>query len=153
MSRVSVSLSTSSDSDTQVTLTGARVSLTNLYTSGTVALGSGAVTASSKTASAISLFSPSDGNGTTDSGELENYLVVPQTIGNDARLTVTLSDASTYSLQLNTCTVSGGSTAITSWEGGKSYSYSVKLQKKQASFMAYVQSWSEKSSSFSTDDQ
>ena len=67
--------------------------------------------------------------------------MVPQTIGNDAKLIITLDDnGTTYSLQLNQCT-DGTGTAITTWTGGNKYTYAISLKKEQIQFRALVQDW------------
>ena len=72
--------------------------------------------------------------------KLDNYCVIPQSIGNDAVLTVKLADGTTYSLPLNTCKDSSGN-SITAWEQGRHYVYTITLTKGSISFRALVKEW------------
>jgi hypothetical protein len=130
MSNVVVCLETTKDASA-VDLTGAKVTLTNLANEGTIDLESGVVTASTtKIKEAV--------NASTS---FDNLIMVPQTIGNDAKLIITLDDdGTTYSLQLNQCT-DGTDTAITTWTGGNKYIYTISLKKEQIQFRALVQDW------------
>jgi hypothetical protein len=107
------------------------VTLTSLANEGTIDLESGVVTASTtKVEEAV--------NASTS---FDNLIMVPQTIGNDAKLIITLDDnGTTYSLQLNQCT-DGTDTAITTWTGGNKYTYTISLKKEQIQFRALVQDW------------
>lgn len=130
MSKVVISLKTTNDASA-VDLTGAKVTLTSLANEGTIDLESGVVTASTtkveETVNASTSF--------------DNLIMVPQTIGNDAKLIITLDDnGTTYSLQLNQCT-DGTGTAITTWTGGNKYTYTISLKKEQIQFRALVQDW------------
>ena len=130
MSNVVISLKTTSDASA-VDLTGAKVTLTSLANKGTIDLESGVVEASTtKVEKAV--------DASTD---FSNLIMVPQTIGNDAKLIITLDDdGTTYSLQLNQCT-DGTDTAITTWTGGNKYTYTISLKKEQIQFRALVQDW------------
>ena len=130
MSKVVISLETTNDASA-VDLTGAKVTLTSLANEGTIDLESGVVTASTtKVEEAV--------NASTS---FDNLIMVPQTIGNDAKLIITLDDnGTTYSLQLNQCT-DGTGTAITTWTGGNKYTYAISLKKEQIQFRALVQDW------------
>ena len=66
--------------------------------------------------------------------------MVPQTIGNGSKLTITLSDGTTYSLQLNTCK-NASDNAISTWEGGHQYTYTISLSKEEIKFRALVKDW------------
>ena len=130
MSKVVISLETTNDASA-VDLTGAKVTLTSLANEGTIDLESGVVTSSTtKVEEAV--------NASTS---FDNLIMVPQTIGNDAKLIITLDDnGTTYSLQLNQCT-DGTGTAITTWTGGNKYTYTISLKKEQIQFRALVQDW------------
>ena len=54
--------------------------------------------------------------------------------------TITLADGTTYKLQLNQC-LDGTDTAITKWERGKSYTYTVHLELEEVSYRALVKDW------------
>ena len=71
--------------------------------------------------------------------------MIPQTITDDAKLIVELSDGTTYSLQLNKCL--NGSTAITKWESGNKYTYTITLKKEEVQFRALVEKWTENTGS------
>lgn len=131
MSRLSVKLETSSDA-AAVTLTGATIKITNLATSGTYNIVNATVSAGSPAAIMLE-GKPSD---------FTEY-VVPQTIGNDARLIITLADGTTYSLQLNKCVLTGTETVVNKWTKGKSYTYTIHLEKETATFRALVKEWDE----------
>ena len=129
MSNVVINLATTND-DSKVDLTGAKVTLTNLYTEGTIDLATGVITPNgSKVAEAVP--------ATT---EYNNLIMIPQGITDDAKLTVTLSDETTYSLQLNKCEDSSKN-AITTWARGNKYTYTITLQKESVKFRALVQDW------------
>lgn len=130
MSNVVVNLTTTDDASA-VELTGASVTMSNLYTDGSIDIATGVVTNGS-TQSAVAV-----------SGET---IMVPQTIGDDVKLVITLADGTTYSLQLNTCTDTGGA-AITSWAGGNRYTYTISLQKEAILFRVLVQDWVQKTGS------
>ena len=88
MSKVVISLETTNDASA-VDLTGAKVTLTSLANEGTIDLESGVVTASTtKVEEAV--------NASTS---FDNLIMVPQTIGNDAKLIITLDD--NVSVQVN----------------------------------------------------
>ena len=135
MSAVSVTLKTSTDASA-VDLTGAKVSLTNLYTAGTVDIATGAVTAcGSKAEKAVD-----------ETTVYDNLIMVPQTIADNAKMVITLSDGTTYSLQLNECT-DGLDSPVAEWESGKRYTYTISLKKEGIRLRALVQDWTAKSGS------
>lgn len=140
LSKITVTLETAeggvSSTSPAVDLTGASISLSNLAASGTIAIENGSVTPGDLSSDAISSLR-SD----------QEYIVIPQTIGNDAKLTVTLADGTTYSLQLNTCVQTGGTTPIGTWERGKHYTYTIHLEKEQITFRALVKEWEVKNGS------
>lgn len=135
MSAVSVTLKTSTDASA-VDLTGAKVTLTNLYTAGMVDIATGAVTAGgSKAEKAVD-----------ESIAFDNLIMVPQVIDNSSRLIITLADGTTYSLQLNECT-DGLDSPVAEWESGNRYTYTVSLRKEEVRLRALVQDWTAKSGS------
>jgi hypothetical protein len=149
MSKVKFVLETESATDTnaKVNLNGATITISNISTTGTISKETGDITPGAKITAAIS--------GLLSNGE---YIVIPQTIGNDAKLTITLTDGTTYSLQLNTCkpitegsgTVEAPYTygdAIGEWKRGESYTYTIHLEKEQITFRALIKNWDEKTGS------
>ena len=149
MSKVTFNLETASAAtEAQVNLTGAKIAVTNLYTRGTINIDDGEI---SKT--------DGDKNTITDpltsaaiplqAAPISNLIVIPhETIGNDAKVIITLADGTTYSLQLNLCKDDNGTpenpnddTAIGTWARGKHYTYTIHLEKEQILFRAVVKDW------------
>lgn len=134
MSKLCVNLETSDDAAAKVDLAGATIKITNLAKTGTYSIVNGSVSTGSK-ADVMLEGQPS--------GFIE--YVVPQTIGDDARLIITLADGTTYSLQLNQC-VDTNSTddpkaPVSTWTSGKSYTYTIHLEKEKITFRALVKNW------------
>jgi hypothetical protein len=128
MSKIAFDLTTS-DGDDKVELDDAIISISYLYTDGTISIADGAILGNTSTEAAIS-----------DLKENIAVIVLPQTISNDAIVTITLKDGSTkYKIQLNTCTA--GTTPITAWERGKSYTYTITVKKEAVQFRALIQDW------------
>lgn len=136
LSKLTINL-TSPEGASNVDLTDATISVTNLYTAGTINLHDGSVTVStlnteSETLTNAAIFS--------NSASISNLLVVPQTIGNNSQIIITLSDA-VYRLQLNQCKITSSETAIGTWEGGKDYNYTITVAKEAVKFSVQVQDW------------
>ena len=66
--------------------------------------------------------------------------MVPQTIGDNAKLVITLADGTTYSLLLNTCEDKDGK-AVTDWYSGNLYEYTITLKKEEIQFRVMVKDW------------
>ncbi len=130
MSNVVVELSTSTDAASEVNLTDATVIMSNLYTNGKIDIAGGTV----------SVPDDSEKSTVTVSGET---IMVPQTIGDTSKMTITLKDGTTYSLQLNTCTckINGVDTPIASWAGGSKYTYKIYLEKEAMKFSVTITGW------------
>lgn len=128
MSKLCINLETTDDA-AKVNLEGATIKITNLATDGTFNIVNGSVSAGSTTETMLS----GKPSGFTE-------YVVPQSIGNDARLIITLADGTTYSLQLNECTTTDDS-VVTTWEKGKFYTYTIHLEKEKITFRALVKDW------------
>ena len=127
MNNVVINLTTSDDAS-KVDLTGAKITLTNLYKDGTVDIKSGDIThGSTKAEKAV------------DESTDYNLVMIPQEIGDNAKLIITLTDGTTYSLQLNQCT--DGTAAVTEWERGNKYTYSISLKKEEVQFRALIKEW------------
>lgn len=124
MSNVVVELKTSSDASA-VDLTGAKVALTHIATDGTVNIGTGMVTPGSTRAAVMV------------NGEM---MMVPQEMVPEAKIIITLTDGTTYSLPLNACKDSENAT-ILQWTGGNKYTYTISLNKEGVQFRVLVQNW------------
>lgn len=135
MSKVTMKLETSEVEAAKVDLTGAKISISNLSTAGTIAISDGAITPSTSNAAAI----------TNMAAPINGYCVIPQTIADKAIVTITLADGTTYKLQLNKCTDSTGE--VTEWQRGKHYTYTIYLEKEKITFRAMIKDWDEKTGS------
>lgn len=144
LSKVSMQLETSTDPAKAVVLTGATISISNLYDEATLTLSTGAADKTGRTvnATAVSAFAPYDGTGAAAS-KLEQYLMIPQTISDNAKVTVTLADGTTYSLKLKDCVITGTSTKISEWERGGYYFYTIHLEKEVLRMEAWIKDWVE----------
>ena len=131
LSKLTVKLATTNDASA-VDLTGARITINDLYESGTVDVTNGTVTLGGNKSAISEAPAPIIGQ-----------IVMPQTITDDIRLRVTLADNTTYSLQLNRCVVSGSSTPIGAWEQGTHYEYTIMLTKESIQVIALVKNWDE----------
>lgn len=116
--------------DAAVDLTDAKIAISNMATTATYSIVNGTVTAGSLATTMLS----EKLSGFTET-------VIPQTIGNDAKVTITLKDGTTYSVQLNQCTLTGKTETVGKWESGKSYTYTIKLTKQEITFSAVVKDW------------
>ena len=147
LSKLTVQLTTAADTpDTEaakrVDLDGALLTLSPLATTGTVRLTDGGLDLNAAQAEAIPEFAaqshPVDGKPL-----LDNYIVLPQPLGNDVTLRLTLKDGTTYRVQLNTCTatVEGTPQAVTAWKRGRHYTYTLHVEKETVRLAASVQDW------------
>ena len=150
MSKITVKLATPiSESETPadaVELSGALISISKLATSGTIHVENGTITTGAKQDSPINEFCPS-GQQAENKTTLDNYTVIPQTIFDDAVLTIKLADGTTYKLQLNTCVQDGTTAPITAWLRGIHYTYTITLTKEAISFRVMIKNWDEKNGS------
>ena len=129
MSNVVINLTTTKNGS-KVDLDGAKVTLTKLYTGGKIDIASGVITsAATKTEMALN-----------ESTSVGNLFMLPQIIDDETKLIITLSDTTTYSLQLNKCT-DDDNAPITNWTGGNKYTYTINLAKEAVKFRALVESW------------
>lgn len=135
MSNVVIELSTTAD-DSKVDLTDATVTLTQLYNDGTINIASGVIIPGDiKAEKALDA-----------SKEYGTLIMVPQQIADDAKLIVTLTGGTTYSLQLNQCKDSSEN-AIGTWVSGNKYTYTITLAKEAVKFRALVEAWKENTGS------
>ena len=140
MSNVIVKLKTADNATDldYVTLTEAKVELVKLAKSGSIDIANGKVSASS---------TPADQafEKTVDTEFKVSELMVPQTLTSDAKLVITVADGTTngttYSLKLSDCTLENSTTAISEWESGKQYTYTITLRKEAVKFRVLVQDW------------
>ena len=141
MSKVSFSLETTSNAAAKVDLAGAYFNISNIYTSGTITIDNGVINPSGDpVASTLSEIVNNEFTGTSTSLFTEK-IVVPQNFGENAKVNITLNNGATYSVPLKDCVVSGGSTPITAWEGGKNYAYTIHVEKEKIKFNALVKDW------------
>lgn len=163
MSKITINLSTSTTDvplanqslDQQsraVDFTGAKISISNLCTAGTIAIADGNITPT-----ALSVEAPTSlqQNVTTETGVKDkgsiSEIVIPQSLlektigGTDncpIKLTITLRDGTTYSLPLKDCKLSGSeSDYIDTWERGKHYVYEIYVEKEAIRFVAVIKDW------------
>ena len=147
LSNVIVTLETTTD-DAAVTLAGAKVTLANLNTQGTIKIADGEITP--KTLSKDAFTGVVD-----DKNHQVSVLMVPQDVNKDnMKLVVTIDDGTTtgttYSLLLRDCKDEKGN-YITKWEGGNKYLYTIHLEKEEMKFSATIQPWVEKTGSGKAD--
>ncbi len=135
MSKLSINLETVTG-DAAVNLEGAKIAISNMATTATYNIVDGTVTAGSPVATMLS----EQPSGFTE-------FVIPQTIGNDAKVTITLADGTTYSVQLNKCVLTGTPTTVSEWTKGNSYTYTITLTKQEITFSAVVKQWEEATAS------
>ena len=134
MSKVVFKLETTTGADA-VDFEKATIAVSNLITAGTIYMEDGAITGITSATDAISRL-----------GKDETVIVLPQTITNDAFITVTLADGTKYKLQLNLCKDKDNA-GITTWVRGKSYTYTITLKKEEIQFRALVKDWIEETGS------
>ena len=137
LSNVIVTLETTTD-DAAVTLAGAKVTLANLNTQGTIKIADGEITP--KTLSKDAFTGVVD-----DKNHQVSVLMVPQDVNKDnMKLVVTIDDGTTtgttYSLLLRDCKDEKGN-YITKWESGNKYTYTIHLEKEAMKFRAMIEEW------------
>mgnify|MGYP003290809910 CR=1 FL=1 len=132
MSKLCINLETVTG-DAAVNLEGAKIAISNMATTATYSIVDGTVTAGSPAATMLS----EQPSGFTE-------FVIPQTIGDNAKVTITLADGTTYSVQLNQCKTDAG-VAVGSWIKGNNYIYTITLSKQAITFSAVVKNWVEAS--------
>ena len=139
MSKVIITLATKADNEdpAYVNLSKATIKLTNLSTSGIIALIDGEINAADAVASAFD-----DGK----SGDIK--MMIPQKLDN-AKLVINLHDgatdatSTTYSLSLKDCIDDKSKVKIGEWLRGNQYSYTITITKEDVKFRAMVQDWTE----------
>lgn len=137
MSKITFALeTTTADDNKKVNLEGATIAISNLYTQGKINLDDGSMN-----------FSPysitNDAIPATTS--ISGLFVVPQTFADNTIVTIVLPNEpsaggnATYTIKLKELT--DGSTAITQWEKGKNYTYTIHVDKEQVKVNALVKEW------------
>lgn len=133
MSQISFKLTTTEGAD-KVDLDGATLSLAQVVKKGTIEPANGKITPSAE-AGDKAVLTPT----TTASS-----IVVPQTLTDEMILTIRLkNNVSTYKIALNKCLTNETGTAVTKWEGGKHYTYTITLKKEAVQLIAFVKNWTE----------
>lgn len=177
------------DAEGRVIIKDAKIQFTNLYTTNTVNLHTGELSSfDSEDSRSEKVFAESTedkrpiastytpGSAATESNpavddkaESSELFMIPQEIPSDdastanvneeARLIITLTDGTTYSLALNSCKTvvkdengniekdeNGNDkyVAVGQWDEGKSYVYYIRLTKEEILFIALIKDWEEK---------
>lgn len=154
MSKITVKLATPTGDPTPanaVDLNGALISISKLATTGTVQLYAGSIQNGAIVDSPITGFC-SQNYIVSEKTKLDNYIVVPQTLTDDCKLTVTLANGAIYSLKLKECFATdtdgnvkkdseGNPIPITSWAPGRHYTYTITLEKEKITFRAMIKEW------------
>lgn len=132
MSQISFKLQSTEGAD-KVELDGATLSLAQVVKKGTIEPANGTITPSAVAENKADL------PLTTDPS-----IVVPQTLTDEMILTIRLKDnTTTYKIALNKCLTNETGTAVTTWEGGKHYTYTITLKKEAVQLIAFVKNWTE----------
>lgn len=161
MSKITINLSTSTtgkDETTQslddkaraVDFTGAKISISNLCTAGTIAIANGNITPTALSVEAPTSLQQNVTTEIKDKGSISE-IVIPQSLlektigGTDncpIKLTITLGDGTTYSLLLKDCKVKDSAdNYITTWQRGTHYVYEIYVEKEAIRFVAVIKEW------------
>lgn len=132
MSQISFTLKSSPEGAAdRVDLDGATLSLAQVVKKGTIEPANGKITPSAVAGDKVVL------TPTTTASSI----VVPQELTDGMILTIRLkNDVSTYKIALKNCKLTDG-TAVTEWEGGKHYTYTITLKKEAVQLIAFVKNW------------
>ena len=131
MSKVTMQLETTDDAS-KVDLTDAKISISNLSTTGSISVVDGTITANAAQETGIA----------QTIAPITDYAVIPQDLTESSIITITLKDGTVYKLKLTDCTMTG-SDDQTRWIPGKHYVYTIKLEKEKITFCAKVKNWDE----------
>lgn len=133
MTKIQFVLETATSGNAVVDLTDATIAVDTIYTSGIINLEDGSITTATDTKNdAIPSLDPE-----------KDAIVIPQTINDKAVVIITLKDGTKYKLQLNQCK-DASQKAITEWDRGKRYVYTIHLEKEEMKFRAVIKAWDEK---------
>jgi len=152
MSKVTFNLETTDDltvedNNPKVELSGAKVAVINLHTTGTISIESGTITGEGINSNEAGESSAIP-NHTYPGSPISNLFVIPQDFSNgSANVVVTLANGAIYSVPLKDCKASvtgGGYTAndnISSWIRGKNYTYTIHIEKERVQTHVLVKNW------------
>lgn len=131
MSKLTVNLTTAAEGDAAaVDLEGAKISISNLSTTGTIAIADGTITKGGNVENAIDKML----------ANISNYPVIPQELNTSSIITITLADGTTYKLNLRDC-IDADNNNVIEWTRGKHYTYTIYLEKEMITFRALVKNW------------
>ena len=131
-----------------IDLTGANVSIADVYTQGKVSMDKGII-GDRSIAETLEKTVTANSDGKY---ETEDCIVIPQSTSiltepeTAKTLVITLNDNTTYSLKLPECKDDKGE-KITFWERGNYYVYTIKLTKAAIGFRAMIKDWNKKTGS------
>lgn len=158
MSKITINLSTSTtgkasptddESARAVNLSNVTVSISNIATAGTIAITDGNIAPTPIAAAvpeAVTGTTPATVDYTAPIKAIDGTIVIPQSLVNDTypiKLTIKLSDGTTYSLPLKDCKLSGSETNIETWNRGNHYVYNIYVEKEAIRFVAVLKNWVE----------
>ena len=158
MSKITINLSTSTtgkasptddESARAVNLSNVTVSISNIATAGTIAITDGNIAPTPIAAAvpeAVTGTTPATLDYTAPIKAIDGTIVIPQSLVNDTypiKLTIKLSDGTTYSLPLKDCKLSGRETNIETWNRGNHYVYNIYVEKEAIRFVAVLKDWVE----------
>ena len=158
MSKITVNLRTSTtgkatptadESARAVDLGNVTVTISNIATAGTIAITDGNIAPTAIAAAvpeAVTGTTPATVDYTAPIKAINGTIVIPQLLVNDTypiKLTIKLSDGTTYSLPLKDCKVSGRETNIETWNRGNHYVYNIYVEKEAIRFVAVLKNWVE----------
>lgn len=159
MSKITVNLRTSTtgkatptadESARAVDLGNVTVTISNIATAGTIAITDGNIAPTAIAAAvpeAVTGTTPATVDYTAPIKAIDGTIVIPQSLVNATypiKLTIKLSDGTTYSLPLKDCKLSGSeSDYIDTWKRGKHYVYNIYVEKEAIRFVAVLKNWVE----------
>ncbi len=168
MSKITFNLTTSAVEAAKVNLNDALISITNLFTTGTINLEDGTVILPNAvtekaigqrydaSASPAPTYFTSKSHPADDATVLDEYIVVPQSFASvaaDPVVSIQLKDydsdndgvadtyGTVYSIKLKDCVVEGSSTQIVQWIRGQHYIYTIHLEKEKIDFCVMLKDW------------
>lgn len=160
MSKITVNLSTSTtgkasptadESARAVNLSNVTVTISNLSTAGTIAITDGNIAPTAIAAAVDAAVTGATPETVSDYSNpikaIDGKIVIPQSLVNanfPIKLTIKLSDGTTYSLPLKDCKLSGSeSDYIDTWKRGNHYVYNIYVEKEAIRFVAVLKNWVE----------
>ncbi len=152
MSKITINLATpktgTTDANANVNLTYSKVTISNIYSAGTIKIENGEIDHGTAAPAGTIAGAGTTSTSPTAATPLSEYIVIPQTITDNAKLTITLytdntyaTAVATYNLQLNTCVQTGTTTTIPAWQRGKHYTYTIYVEKEKITFRALIKDW------------